>query len=70
MQAFIIHRGSKPLVWATDDDTQAHTGVAECYFTFATREIANRVMAEVPSLFDLDDEDANILSIQQITMPG
>lgn len=70
MQAFIIYRGNKPLVWATDDDTQAHTGVADCYFAFATREIASCVMAEVPSLFDLDNEDANILNIQEITMPG
>jgi hypothetical protein len=70
MHAFIIYRGSKPLVWATDNDTQAHTGVAECYFTFATREVATRVMTEVPSLFDLDVEDANVLNIQQITIPG
>ena len=69
MQAFIIYRGSTPLVWTTDEDTQAHTGVTECYLAFPTRETANRVMAEVPSLFDLDEDEGDTLNIREIRIP-
>jgi hypothetical protein len=69
MQAFMIYRGDKPLIWSTDGDTQAHTEVTECFFTFPSREIANRVMAEVPSLFDLDEDDAENLSVREIDIP-
>ena len=70
MRAFMIYRGDVPLVWSTDEDTQAHTGVTDCFFTFRSREIANRVMAEVPSLFDLDEDDAETLTVREINIPG
>jgi len=70
MQAFIIFRGNTPLVWSTDEDTQVHTGVTECFFAFATQLIAHRVMAAVPSLFDLDEEDAEILTVRAIDLPN
>jgi hypothetical protein len=66
----MIYRGDKPLVWSTDEDTQAHTGVSECFFVFPSCEIANRVMAEVPSLFDLDEDDAEALSVREMNIPG
>ena len=70
MQAVIICLGDKPLVWSTDADTEAHTGVAECFFSFPSRETANRVLAAVPSLFDMDQEDAEILNVREIDIPG
>lgn len=70
MQAFIICRDNKPLVWRTDEDTQAHTGVAECFYVFASQQSANRVMIEVPSLFDLDRDDAETLSVREIHISG
>ena len=66
----MVYRGDKPPIWATDEDTQAHTGVTKRHFTFRTREMANRVMAEVPSLFDMDDDGELALNIREICMPG
>ena len=70
MQAFMIFRGDEPLVWSTDADTETHTGVAECFFSFPSRETANRVLAAVPSLFDMDQEDAETLNVREIDVPG
>ncbi|MFO7906877.1 MAG: hypothetical protein ACQESR_17110 [Planctomycetota bacterium] len=70
MQAFMIFRGDKPLVWTTDADTEAHTGVAECFFSFPTRESTNHVLAAVPAFFNMDEEDAEVLSVREIDIPG
>ena len=70
MRAFMIYRGDKPLVWATDENTQTYTGVTECFFTFTSRENANRVMAEVPSIFDMDEDDEMAISVREIDIPG
>ena len=66
----MVFRGDKPLVWSTDADTEGHTGVADCFFSFPSRETANRVLAAVPSLFDMDQEDAKALNIREINVPG
>lgn len=70
MRAFMIYRDDVPLVWSTDEETQSRTGVLECFFSFKSREIAIQVMQEVPSLFDMDEDDEMSLNIREIDVPG
>jgi hypothetical protein len=66
----MIYRGNVPLVWRTDEETQSHTGVLECFISFKSREIASQVMREVPSLFDMDEDDEMPLNLREIDIPS
>lgn len=70
MRTFMIYRGNVPLVWRTDEETQSHTGVFECFFSFKSHVIASQVMREVPSLFDIDEVDEMPLNIREIDIPS
>ena len=70
MRAFMIYRSDMPLVWDTDEEIQARTGISECFLSFESHEIADHVMAEAPSLFELDEHDAETLSVREIDIPG
>ena len=68
MMMFMIHmrKGDKsiPLLWELDDETRSRLGrAATMLYSFPNREDATTVMAEVPALFDMDDNRARTLHI-------
>jgi hypothetical protein len=78
MQMFMIHmrKGDKsiPLLWALDTKTEDrlkknlnHSWGTAMLYAFPERDGAERVMAEVPALFDMDDARAKTLHIVEYT---
>ena len=74
MPMFMIHmkRNDKsiPLLWALDTETEnrlrsnpSHSWGTAMLYSFPERDGAERVMAEVPALFEMDDARANTLHI-------
>lgn len=70
MIMFMIHMfkddKSIPLLWGIDDETRSRLGRnAAMLYSFPNRTDADKVMAEVPALFDMDDNRAKTLHIVQ-----
>ncbi len=68
MTMFMIHMRkddkSIPLLWGIDDETRSRLGRdAAMLYSFPNREDATTVMAEVPALFEMDDNRAKTLHI-------
>lgn len=71
MPIYLIYVGDKPLTWDADDQTNHAMGEeVTCFFAFRDKPMAERIMATIPGLFAMEDEEAEKLHVVEATIPG